>query len=397
MDLVTDRRSNSARIRPAAAVILIVLAAAAWAFVLLRQSRSAPVDRYIEAGREYILLGDSHMAEKKWREALRLDPNNTTAWIHLAGLYSSTDNWPAGVQAYRELLRLKADRPRLHSDLAVCLLRSGDELGAYKESLEELKRDPNDIPALTISAQLASQMGELQREADSLQRLRKLEPENVYSLTLLAENLTFSHDYVAALSVLNQILRLDPNNSEAYALRGVSIYDSDRSPAGLDQAEQDFQRSLKANALAPFPRLYLGKIYRQRGDNPKALFQLEAAQRLMPFKRDIYFELAAAYAQAGKPNKAARARQTFEQMRRQADLVESLKKKCSVNPDDFEDHLKLGVLAMREADYHVARACLDKAHALRPADPQVNVALAQMARITGQAGRPVDSLRPQAQ
>jgi tetratricopeptide (TPR) repeat protein len=379
-------------LRPATALILVLLAATLWAAVFFRQYHEAPVRRHIEAGAEYARLGQAGRAEQEWREAVRLDPNNAAAWELLGELALSTDNWTLGSEAFGQLARLKPDAPNVHGRLAACLLRSGDEVGAFKHAQEELKHDPEDGSSLLISALLLSNMGQLQREVEYLRRLLKQMPDDPDVLALLAETLTYTSNYAEARDVIGRLLKVAPDNAEAYDLRGVGWFNEDPSPQGMAQAESDLLKALRLNPLAPFPRLYLGKIYRRRNQPQKALFQLEEAYRLLPHREDILFELAGAYEQAGQPQKAAQTRQKFETMRQEADLVSSLEKKCKVYPDNFDYHLQLGLLEWKRGEYHKARAYLTRASVLRPADSRVNAALRKLASTTG-APDPRDALQ----
>src|SRR5205085_1410800 len=122
------------------------------------------------------------------------------------------------------------------------------------------------------------------------------------------------------------------------------------------------------------------------------VFQLETAQRFMPNKMDINFELAGALEQAGQAQKAAYFRKRFETIRDRMALKNGLQKKCAVDPNNFENHLQLGTLLMNEGDYSLARPYLDQAKTLKPDDPRVNKALQQLAMRMEAGTDPRDAL-----
>ncbi len=381
MVIASSIRSKHVSTRAAAG--LLVLAAAAWAAVLLWHARSASVQHHLDAGREYVRNGEGKRAEQEWRQVVRMEPRSAVAWESLAELYASAEDWPAAARAFQELVRVDSTIPQLHGRLAVCLLRCGDERGAYREAEEELIKNPSDPSALTVAALLLSNMGEMDREAEYLRRLAKVQPDNVPVLVLLAENLTFTHNYQAARSVLADILRQDPNNAEAYSLRGLASLDEDQSPEGLASAEADFHHSLMLDPLAPFPRLYLGRLYRRKHEPQKAIFELLQASRLMPNKIDVCFELAGAYQDAGEQDEAKTVRRQFTRLRQEADLESSLLKRCALRPDSFNDNLQLGLLALRHSDYRKAGVFLTQAASLRPADKVAMAALERVRIATG--------------
>lgn len=381
--------------RLAITVGLLCVAAVVWSFQIFRLIRTSPVRQHLEAGREYALKGEARKAEEEWKEATRLDPKNAGAWELLAELYYSTESWQAGAFAFQNLLRLKPDRPGTHGQLAICLLRSGSEKAAFNEAEEELKRDPNDLSSLIIAALLLSKMGDLDRERGYLDRLLKLSPNNPFVLSLAAENLTYTHGYAAAMPLLERWIQLEPNTSEAYTLRGMCWFDQDTTPQGLARAEADFLHALKLEPFSPFARFYLGKVYRRQGQTAKALFQLAEAQRLQPTKRDVLFELAGTYEQAGNSQKAAQVRRQFETLQREADLQASLEKKCAVYADNFEAHLQLGLLCLKKGDLFKADVFLKQAAALRPSDAKVQTALQELTARQGKAD-PRDSIQVKA-
>lgn len=378
---------------PIAVAALLVIAATCWSVLLVKQSRSAPFLRHLEAGRQHASRGEARLAASEWQAALALEPNNPTALELLAELFSSTGNWQGGALVYERLAKAKPDLPEVHSRTAICLFRSGNEKQALSEAKEELKRNPDDQAALIISALVLSKMSELDQEVTCLERILKRDPDNLFVLVMLGENLTYSHSYAAARPYVERILKLDPNNSEAYSLRGIAIFNEDRSPDGLKRAEADFIQSLKNDPLAPFPRLYLGKIYRERGDLHNSIFQLATAQHFMPNKMDINFELANSYEQAGQHDKAALFRKRFEEVRDRMSLKSSLQKKCAVDPTNFENHLRMGMLLLNEGDYSLARPYLEQAKSIQPSDAQVERALQQLASHTEGSVDPRDALQ----
>jgi Tfp pilus assembly protein PilF len=374
--------SGPLKLRSTTAIGLLLIAALFWAVQILRL-RPTSVQQHLAAGRQYAQQGQARLAEKEWKAALQSDPKNTVALEMLAELYYSTENWQAAVPLYEQLITLKPDRPHTYSQLSTCLLRSGDEKASLNAAQEALKHDPNDATALLISAILLSKMGDLPQEQKYLERLLKLAPQNPFVLSLAAENRTYSHDYAAARPILERMLQINSANSEAYLLRGICDFDEDPSPQGLARAEAGFVQALKINPLIPLARLYLGKLYKRQGKTTQALFELEEAHRLAPSRADALFELAGTYEQARQPQKAAQARRQFETLHQEADLQASLEKKCAVYPDNFDAHLKLGLLFLKKQDAYKSGIFLRLAAKLHPNDAQAQEGLRKLAILQG--------------
>lgn len=350
---------------------LLSTAAAAWSLVLLWQIKTGPVQQRVDAGIAYFQAGQAEKAEREWREAVRLDPQNVDAWELLGEHYLKTRNWQSGLETYRQLLRLTPDKPDVRARLALCALRSGDAASALRYGQEALQRDPNNITALNLCATLLASSGDYQRQLEHLRRLAQLQPDDPDVLTRLAVELTFRRLHNEAAPLLERVLRLNPQSAQAHALRGVASFDQDASPEGLARAEADFRRSLELSPNAPFPHLYLGKIYRRRGSMEKAILHLEQAAQRMPDRKEIFFELASVYEKAGHPAKAARARRRFEALQIEAEREDTLRKRCAAAPGDFDSHLQLASLLIKKGDYPGARLFLNRAEALHPQNRQV--------------------------
>jgi len=351
------------------ACTLLLLAAGVWGALLL--GFASPERRHLEAGMEYAHRSQGQQAEGEWREAIRLNPNSLEAWNYLGEYYAATHNWPAAVEALQQVARLKPDIQGVHARLAECLLRSGDEQAAYRAADEALTQDPNDTAALALFCGLLERTGETTRRIDLLRRLSRLQPDNADAGMQLAEALVSRQLYTEALPGVEALLQRDPNNIEAFSLRGMIILNTDPSPPGLARAEADLLRALQEKRFAPFSHFQLGKISMLQGQAGKAVTHLQAAAQALPNRREVFFELADAYTRMGQAQEAAHARRRFETLRQEEALISTLEKRCAADPADFDAHLQLTRLLLQRSDYRSARIHLDKARALRPDDVDV--------------------------
>jgi predicted Zn-dependent protease len=82
------------------------------------------------------------------------------------------------------------------------------------------------------------------------------------------------------------------------------------SPAGIPYAKE-------VVAMAPgypFGHYLLGLLYLDTRSIPLAIKELEAAARMVPTEPQFQFSLGSAYARAGRPKDAARARAAFAKL-----------------------------------------------------------------------------------
>src|SRR5207248_1897713 len=126
----TEARRSSAR--PIAALLLLALAVAAWAWSGSRWLRGRPVRQHLAAGMEFARQGQGPQAETEWKEALRLDPNNADACRLLAEYYLSARGWQKGINALRRLRALDPREEHIDCRLDACYLNLGDEVSAFR-------------------------------------------------------------------------------------------------------------------------------------------------------------------------------------------------------------------------------------------------------------------------
>lgn len=375
--------------RPSIAVALLILAAVAWGVVFLWQSHASPAERHVEAGIEYANRGQNSQAIHEWRTAIALDPKNADAWELLAGHYYALTAWRDAADSYKQMLRLRRVSAEVYSRLAECSMRLGDVESAGQYAQEALKRNPKDTEALRICAIVFRSTLQPEQSRHYLRRLAALKPNDPETLTRLAADLTLGNApaYVEARDIVERILQLDPNHAQAYALRGVIRLTTDLSPQGLAQAESDLRRSLQLAPSAPFPRFYLGRVYRRMGKPEKAIAELELAASAMPDKKEIFFELAAVYKQVGHTQKAEEARKKFVALQKQSEWETTLLQRVANDPNSFEDNYQLGLLFLKKGQHNRARHFLEKARSLRPGDLQVKAVLD---RLTPSDDKPPD-------
>jgi len=367
------------------AALLLALALILWGGVLFRQSQRAQAQRHVDAGIAFARAGQAGQAEREWREAARLSPKTPIVWELLGELYMNTDQWSKGMEAYRNLIRLAPDKPALHARLAVCALRSGEEVLASQYAREELKRRPDDPASLTILAFLSEIQDDPETQIEYLQKLLQRSPDDIESLRSLAQAYGKLGKYAESGPVLERLLVLKPDDAAAHAMRAIALFQTDASPAALSRSEADLLDALRQNALYPFARYYLGRIYLRQGRLKEAAFQLELAQRLTPHEMNVPFELGTVYMRMGQPERAA-ARRRFETLRQEVTQISVLQKRCSLEKNDFDSHLTLGKLTLARGDYRQAGYYLGRAVALRPDNREAKQAYDQLrAQLRGRA------------
>jgi tetratricopeptide (TPR) repeat protein len=117
-------------------------------------------------------------------------------------------------------------------------------------------------------------------------------------------------DADAALAEFNRELKLQPFHVEAM----LQIALEKNLRAESEEALALAQKAVEHAPQNPAGRNILGRILLNRNDVEGAIKQLETGIKIAPLSREMRFELARAYAKAGRTEDAAREREAFQKL-----------------------------------------------------------------------------------
>ena len=107
------------------------------------QARQAEACRHVAGGMEFSKKGQAAEAEKEFRAALKLYPQNADLYTGLANVLGQEKKWDDAESAIQEALRLDPNNDTAHYNRGVRLHDKGDVDGAIAEYREALRLNPN--------------------------------------------------------------------------------------------------------------------------------------------------------------------------------------------------------------------------------------------------------------
>ena len=159
--------------------------------------------------------------------------------------------------------------------------------GDHKKAIEQLKQaitmSPEFVLALNELGMQYLQLNELERAAESLRAALKQAPEEFiphlnYGLVLLQQK-----RYAESESELRLALEKNDSSAAGHEYRGRALIGLHR----LAEAEKELGRALALGGeQAANSHRYLGAIYMQRGEDSRAITELEEYLRLQPKVKD---------------------------------------------------------------------------------------------------------------
>lgn len=357
---------------------LLLCAGALWGWNWWRAAQTAPVRAHLEAGRDFLQQGRRQDAAREWRETVRLDANNLEAWQLLGDWYVSEGDWKAGLDAWQHVERLHPDYPALYINLAKCAARLGDWALTERYTEAGLKRQPDDVGAWRVLAQVLEQRGETDKRLRALQRLAQLTPRDPIVLASLAQALIAANRYDEALPILDRWVQVAPNSATAHALRGAALLNVGSAPHGLNQVETDLLKALQIRPNDYTARLNLGQFYIRSGQPAKAISHLEMLGQMRQANPGYLMDLANAYQQTGQTAKALEARRRFAAIEQINYKIAVLKSRVRNDPQNADLNLQIALLLMQSNNPSGVDTYIQRVLRLRPHDARVQAAAQQL-------------------
>jgi choline-sulfatase len=200
--------------------------------------------------------------------------------------------------AYAKAIELRPEIPENYWRRGTLSWKLGDRAGAERDFRESLDRDATFEEGRLALARLLSDTG---RSADAIGVLGNAETAS--EKAALAEAHIGSSRYDEARAVLEEALKLEPENTRALALLGP-LY----GRAGdLPRAAQTLEKAVALGETSPEIRRNLALVYSQQGNVKRAVSELQKASEDAPSDASIWFALGNAYLRGENGIRAAPA------------------------------------------------------------------------------------------
>ncbi len=302
------------------------------------------------------------LAERQYREAVALAPEDPAVHRHLAGALMRLGRVEEAIEEYETTLRLDPDIARSHLALGDALTRRE---GPSEAALASLRRatelDPDLFAAQLHLGEVALRAGRPAVALDPLRRAVELDPQSRFARLGLSRALARTGDGAAAEAQLRRLLEIDPGDANATAELAPLLLSGGRPEeaaavveTGLAAVEEGPQRE----AL----RIVRGDLHMAAGDLPAAVEEYRRALQVVPDQSRAWFNLGTALARLGRPDEAA----------------EALEQAVAGGIEDPTAELALAVARLEAERWRDARGGLEEAVAGGRATPPLRNLLARL-------------------
>lgn len=285
--------------------------------------------------------------------------------LHQAGQYQ------AAIKAYEAFLSIQPQAVEALSNLGAVYAR----LGNYGKAIEQYRKALGlaENPGVRFNLALAYyDSGQFRSAVPELERVLKATPDNTRAAVLLADCRFREGDYKRVIALLTPLEAGAGNNRALLYLLGTALIRDNQIKRGEALVDRILSQGESAEA-----HLMLGTARMMTLDVKGALTEFEKAVKLNPKLPSVHSSYASAILSLGETARAA----------------EEYRRELEINPNDFESHLMLGVLARKEDQYEEARMHLARALEIRPGTPDAAYQLALVEIANGKLTEAHDRLQ----
>ncbi|HEV8132334.1 MAG TPA: tetratricopeptide repeat protein [Acidobacteriota bacterium] len=250
-------------------------------------------------------MGRTDDALQKARQAIQADPNNVDAHLLIADIYSRSPKQDPKSQEnaigeYEKVLKVDPDNSPALSALGRLYVRA-NQFAKAEQALQNLVNHqgegPEDLFLLAIS------QVEQQRFAPALENVKRLvqfNPGNIRVLMLQGFIFERVGDNEKALATYQEVLKLQPDNSEAKRHVASLLAEKGKSKDATEMLEE----LAKRNPFDSSVLLELGKTQREQKKHGEAIATFRSAAKVDPENIEISYWLAATLADTGQREEA---------------------------------------------------------------------------------------------
>jgi two-component system chemotaxis response regulator CheY len=277
------------------------------------------------------------------RDLLKKNHSYHKAYGAMADIYIKNGKLQEAGEALKKELEINPKQPHRQQQLARLMLKDGDALGAVEHFRVVLQADPKHAVALMGMGQAFAMADNLDKALYYFKRVRRYHPTNTKALEAGVKVAMAAGDPKKAELFLKDEKATHPDRADAYVLLIMFLMRQERDDDALSvigelmALEPDNQQAHRMHAM----------ISLKRGDFPKALQSLEAAAKIAP-SAEIFCAMSEA----------------FMNMNKVQDAVDAATRAVAMNPTNPQPFLVLADVHQRSQQWIKAAHLYRKASSL---------------------------------
>lgn len=328
-----------------------------------RESDSAAVVPRQILGSILLLVREFEAAEEVIVEALEINPDE--ARLHeLMGLAKLNQRFFRDAEfSFGRALELQPDNPSHRYNLARSQLARGNKASAITTLQDVREQTLSHLRSAGLLATLLADTGDVNAAVELVDELKRRNPDNALVFALQAEIEVLSGDLVKAARSFDRVLDMELN--QRVAVRAYQV----RNEAGIDNPVEPLERYLESRPLDTNMRVYLAQAHQTRGEAVDANAQYERVLADDPDNFVAANNLAWSYFEQGDSRAEEAARRAYE-----------------IEPNSGAVADTLGWILVEKGSLEEGIDILQRAYELSEGRPEIRYHLAAALAKDGQVG-----------
>lgn len=252
---------------------------------LAKRNSDSPSFLY-EYGLTLGALGRGEDAIKALRKAVKLNPAHASAWRALGDQLAVAGDEPASQAAYEKHFAVSIRDPALMD--ALDLLRDGKLAKAERMVRDYLKRQPEDVSAIRILADIGMKLGQFDDARSLLESCLELAPDFHLARHNYAVVLVRQQKLESALAQVERLLEQEPGNPNFLILKGTTLVRMGEH----SQALEIYERVLKDYPNQPRAQMNYGHTLKTVGRLDESINAYRECIKQSPGIGEAYWSLA---------------------------------------------------------------------------------------------------------
>ena len=223
-----------------------------------------------------------------YHRALKLEPNNISGWLYLGEAYSKVGDKVGALRSVEKAYQLDPDDLSIVYQLSEANIAMDD----YDRAVEIVRKGytahPEEVDFLVYLGDVFRMNKQYEQSAGHYREALGVRPDDVNVMYKLADVLAEDNKPFVAMDILNNILQIKPDFSDAAIFLGNLAYDT----KFLDRAEYAYELAAKkgnAEAIYGLKNMAYDAMAKKRTDEARRLLLL--AQKYYPNDQSLKVDL----------------------------------------------------------------------------------------------------------
>jgi Flp pilus assembly protein TadD len=224
----------------------------------------------------HVERGEHQLARELLERAIEKNPLGEVSLFNRAALAERIETEAIAEKYYRELLRVNPGHKEGVLRLAV-ILRNANNLSETQQVLKRaLEKRSEDVEMERLLASVSEEIGDFDAAEVSYRRILSINPLDEDVLVNLASLYLRKRQHQLALETLRKVITLNQDNARALSVQGIVFLQLGR----YDEAKESFGLAIAKDPSQAVAHYNLGLIHRYRGETEAANLAIAKAKAL---------------------------------------------------------------------------------------------------------------------